>query len=458
MSGFAGALDTAEENVSDGTMYLDSSDLELMSDHVEEQVVALRFGPVNIPQGAKIFSASVELVIDEVKTEADDPITIAIYAEATDNAPAITEAPFALSSRAPTEASRIRQPPSTSAAAEGDWSLCWEVNHCGTSIWNSVGATVETPNIAGILQEVVDRPGWVEGNSLMILFGQMSGIGVRTVVASGMLLNFEYDVTPLPPPVPTVACGSAGDGLHGGISCEEAHAGTGCGACPFGAEGDPDLMPEGWTAGAAQRCIVPENDVFVGGTRLCYCHGNVDAGGGERQSCEEFGTEWYRNHQSGHYADVAFEFLVRPEGCEPANERDGNTAGHVCRHNRHDTVLVSGTEDSAEQDAVEGTMYLVSTDLELMHDSTTAEACPSCPGGGDQVHSEQVVGLRFNNVQIPRGAKLSEAHIGFEIDEVNDASSERVVIGIYGEFSGNAAAPAGRGWGIWCCSEGQLCS
>ena len=29
MSGFSGALDTAEENVSDGTMYLDSSDLEL---------------------------------------------------------------------------------------------------------------------------------------------------------------------------------------------------------------------------------------------------------------------------------------------------------------------------------------------------------------------------------------------------------------------------------------------
>ena len=37
----------------------------------------------------------------------------------------------------------------------------------------------------------------------------------------------------------------------------------------------------------------------------------------DMQSCEEFGTEWFRNHDSGHYADVDFEFLIRPAGCTP---------------------------------------------------------------------------------------------------------------------------------------------
>ena len=93
--------------------------------------------------------------------------------------------------------------------------------------------------------------------------------------------------------------------------------------------------------------------------------------------------------------------------------------------------------------------YLHSTDLELMHDGTTAEACPTCPGGGDQVNSEQIVGLRFNNVQIPRGAAISSAHIGFEIDEVNNevnelgvtGSADPVVIAIYAEYSGSASPP-----------------
>lgn len=440
-TGHALALDTAEENVATGEMYTTSSDLELLIDNDHEQIVAIRFGPVNIPAGSRIYSASVQFAIDEVKAEADLPITIAIFAEARDNAAALTETSYDISSRTPTESSRIWRPPTAAAAAGAkDYSLCWELNHCSATPWSIVGAQVETPNMAGILQEVIDRDGWVAGNSVAVLFAQLSGVGVRTVESGGIILNYEYDVTPPENPPPRNECGAAGDGLHGAPTCEESHIGRGCGACPFGAEGDPDLMPAGWSAGAAQRCIVPENDVFVGGTRLCYCHGHVSNGVGGQQSCEEFGTEWYRNYQSGHYAEVDFEFLVRPESCTPAEAGSG---AYVCTHDHHDTVLLSGTEDSAEQDAAEGSMYLTSTDLELMHDATTAEACPSCPGGGSTVGSEQVVALRFNNVQIPRGAAITEAHIGFEIDEVNEPqSSLPVVIGIYGEYSGDAAPPA----------------
>ena len=441
--GSSEALDTAEEDVATGAMYMTSSDLELMNDGNDEQVVAVRFGSVDIPAGSKIYWASVLFVIDEVKAEADLPITIAIFAEASDNAAALSETDFDLSSRTPTESSRIWQPPRSTDATSGDYDLCWELNHCAATPWSVVGAEVDSPNIAHILQEVVDRPGWVAGNSIAVMFAQVSGTGVRTVESRDIALEYEYDVSPAPEEIETSACGAAGDGLHGPPSCETAHEGSGCDACPFGAEGDPDLMPEGWYYGAAQRCIVPDGDFFVGGTRLCYCHGHVAVEGGvlnvDMQSCEEFGTEWFRNHDSGHYADVDFEFLVRPAGCTPD---EAGTAGYVCAHDKHDTVLLAGTEDSAEQDAIEGSMYLASTDLELMHDETTAEACPTCPGGGADAGSEQVVALRFNNVQIPRGAAISEAHVGFEIDEVNEPqSSDPVVIAIWGEYSGDASPP-----------------
>eukprot|EP01045_Picozoa_sp_COSAG04_P057787 COSAG04_NODE_27732_length_280_cov_0.856354_1_plen_87_part_10 len=86
------------------------------------------------------MNAHVSFVIDEVSELADTPITIAIFAEATDNSVAITGNPFDLSSRLPTETSRIWQPPRATDPASEDFSLCWEVNRCGASIWSVVGA------------------------------------------------------------------------------------------------------------------------------------------------------------------------------------------------------------------------------------------------------------------------------------------------------------------------------
>ena len=317
--GSAAMLDAAEEAIADGSMYCSgahscevehtSSDLELMSDdgvEGKEQMVGIRFGPVNIPQGAKIMNAHVSFVIDEVSELADTPITIAIFAEATDNSVAITGNPFDLSSRLPTETSRIWQPPRATDPASEDFSLCWEVNRCGASIWSVVGAAVQSPNIASVLQEVVSRPGWTAGNSLMVLFAQLADTGCRTLESGQefIQLHYEFDVTPPPELPPTAECGGQGDGLHGSPTCETAYSGSSCSECPFGSEAETDLVPEGWTHGAASRCTIPEGAVLLGGTRICYCHGNVAAEGLRddvapndlaRQSCAEFGTEWFRN-------------------------------------------------------------------------------------------------------------------------------------------------------------------
>ena len=72
------------------------------------------------------------------------------------------------------------------------------------------------------------------------------------------------------------------------------------------------------------RCIVPEDQILVGGTRICYCHGNVAMGayGGQTNEgchygadcmgdCRQFGNNWFRNFESGVHAGVDFEFLLR---------------------------------------------------------------------------------------------------------------------------------------------------
>jgi hypothetical protein len=145
----------------------------------------------------------------------------------------------------------------------------------------------------------------------------------------------------------------------------------------------------------------------------------------------------------------------------------------MCERSISKTILIEGVDadtssvDDAEQDALEvpstawqqrtslawmcvyidfcspppyqGSMYLESTDLELMDDETTAQDCPSCPGGGTTLGTEQVVGIRFNNILIPKGAALTEAVINLQIDEVTEASALPVKIAIYGEYAGSAA-------------------
>ena len=140
----------------------------------------------------------------------------------------------------------------------------------------------------------------------MVLFAQLADTGCRTFESGQefIRLHYEFDVTPPPELPPTSQCAGQGDGLHGSPTCETAHSGSSCGECPFGSEREFDLVPEGWTHGAASRCTIPDGAVLLGGTRICYCHGNVAAEGLRddvapndlaRQSCAEFGTEWFRN-------------------------------------------------------------------------------------------------------------------------------------------------------------------
>ena len=155
-----GRPDSGEEDVPGGAMYLTSSDLEIMHDG-GEQVVAVVFPSVNVPAGATVTAANVIFDVDEVRPgQSDGSVTVAIYGQV-GPADAPSDTAFDLSSRTATDASVIWQPEAS-------------VNTHDDLI---------TPDISTVVNEIVNGGSWVSGSGMGIMFGHMTGSGVRWVEA-----------------------------------------------------------------------------------------------------------------------------------------------------------------------------------------------------------------------------------------------------------------------------------
>jgi hypothetical protein len=109
------------------------------------------FRNVNIPQGAEIVSAS--LKIQSAYRCLDDIVYARIEAEAVDNAESLG------SIRHPLHSRLVGSLPRTRASVDWDHFEPWAAD-----TW------YESPDIADVIQEVVDRAGWSPNNSLTILY------------------------------------------------------------------------------------------------------------------------------------------------------------------------------------------------------------------------------------------------------------------------------------------------
>jgi Bacterial Ig domain len=166
----AASLDDVEER-SNGRMWVATSDLDLVVDAGVQQTVGLRFTGIGAPRGARISNAYVQFQVDEATT---DPASLVVRAQASDNAAAFTTTNFNLTSR-------------PMGAASTGWV---------PAPWPTVGARSagqRTPNLAPVLQEVVDRPGWSSGRALVLV---ISGSGSRVAEAFdgtfAPVLHIEY--------------------------------------------------------------------------------------------------------------------------------------------------------------------------------------------------------------------------------------------------------------------------
>ncbi len=177
--------DDAEEGPS-GSVNLTSSDLELVVDGTSTQTVGIRWPAVTIPAGATVTAAYIQFATDEAQSEATN---LVIRGLAADNAPTFATTSANVSSRVRTTAS-----------------VGWAP--LGWSTVGQAGANQRTPDLANVIQEIVNRPGWASGNALALV---VTGTGHRTAYAVdgsatlAPLLHVEYSTGPPPPDFAPVA-------------------------------------------------------------------------------------------------------------------------------------------------------------------------------------------------------------------------------------------------------------
>nr|NIM50710.1 hypothetical protein [Gemmatimonadales bacterium] len=225
----ASSSDDAEERV-DGSVSLSSSDLELVYDGGGDQVVGMRFNGVSIPPGATISKAYVQFEADGTHS---GPTSLTIQGEDVDNALTFDSVSGNISSR-----------PRTSAA------VAWLPNP-----WTTVGEAgpdQQTPDIASVIQEIVNRTGWSDGNSVVII---ITGTGERAAAsyngdpAGAPVLHVEYTTgPPNEPPVANDDSASTSEDTAVSIdvaandsdpegTLDPASANTACGTCSEPANG-----------------------------------------------------------------------------------------------------------------------------------------------------------------------------------------------------------------------------
>ena len=295
------------EEQSTGTMYTNSSDLELIYDS-NTQVVGLRFKGVNIPRNATILNAYIQFKVDETTSMAS---TLTVQGEASPNATAFTSTARNLSTR----------PRTTRTVA---WTpVAW-------STLGARGVDQRTPNMAPVIQEIVNQSNWVSGNSL-----------VTIITGTGSRVAESYEVDPAGAPL-----------LH-----IEYKVGT--------------------TTSAPQISSLTPTKTGVANTTP---------------------------------TKIATLQPTQLASATPTTAFVGSTG--------LDIQVTSGIDDVEEQST--GSMYIDSSDLELIFDSNT-----------------QIVGLRFKGVNIPKNATILNAYIQFKVDEVTSVAT---TLTIQGEASPNAAA------------------
>ncbi len=172
--------DDAEELNKSGDMYLNSNDLKLTYDDFlgGNQTVGLRFNNIQIDRGAKIHNAYIQFTVND--DENSNPCSLTFTAQAVDNAEAFTSEPNNITGRWPITSARVTWTPP-------DWVTI-----------GSAGYDQITPRITAVIQEISSRPGWVRGNSIVII---ITGTGSRATES--------YDGSPADAPLLHVEFGPA---------------------------------------------------------------------------------------------------------------------------------------------------------------------------------------------------------------------------------------------------------
>ncbi len=357
----ADGLDDAEES-SAGSMYLDSSDLELVRDGAD-QFVGMRFRAIDVPPRSLITAAWIQFTSDEATS---DTTNLAIRAEAADNAAAYSSSSRNISARALTAAS-----------------IPWSPSSWGST--GSAGSAQRTPSLVPLVQEVVNRPGWRAGQALAFM---VMGTGRRVAdsrdgSSSGApLLHIEYAAAGPANQAPVVQAGSdqtadriVGASLQASVSDDGLPNPPGAVTLQWSQVSGPGSVSFASPASASTTATFPAAGSYV--LRITANDGQLSA---------------------------SDDLVVQAE--------ESLTLTTESR--------VSSSSDDAEELLSSGAMFITSTDLEFVDD------------GGDQI-----IGMRFQGLDIRPGAIVTKAWLQLQVDETTSTTTRLV---IQAEASDAAAA------------------
>jgi hypothetical protein len=251
--------------------------------------------------------------------------------------------------------------------------------------WNT-RSTYETPDLTSLVQEIIGREGWAWGHDMAFV---ITGSGQRTADSfdgsseDSPLLHIEYTETPVPYIQVTPAILAP--------------------ACRVGntPASDTFLITNSGTADLNYHLSHDQDWINLSGIS-----GVLSAGATASISVDYAVSDM----DPGTYdAVIAMESTGSP--LAPNSPVNLNIALEIQVPFVEISVSAS-SDDAAESET--GTMHLFSPDLALVHETTN-----------------QIVGLRFQQVMVPKGALITKAYIEFDVYE--DVNMNPVDLDILGE-------------------------
>ncbi len=418
--------DDVEEYGTSNALYTTSSDLEFVYDSYkgDHQRIGLRFPNVSIPPGAIISEAELEFTVD---VQQGGDISLDIYGHAHDNAPVFQEAAnLRVSDRLQT--SRV------------DWD---NLPNPGS------GAKLTSPDIKNIVQEIVNRPGWSDGNAMAFMLfkdpDSPSGSSNKREVnakqssipeAERPTLRVTYMTgSGLSDPTQTVGLRFRNVQIPQGATITSASLefevdSADSEATSLAILGEDSDNPASFTDSTHDITGRPitSNTVVWSDVEAWTTVGEKKLSPDITSVVQEIVD------RTGWCGGNAMAFLIEGTGRRTAKSYDGASgdapllkitydpdsipAGGGCLNQTIIKRVTTGADD-AEEKVSDNTVNTGSSDLELVSD------------GGDQL-----IGIRFQSLQIPQGATVLEASLEFEIDE---AGSDAISLDISGEAHDDAA-------------------
>jgi Tfp pilus tip-associated adhesin PilY1 len=264
------------------------------------------------------------------------------------------------------------------------------VNWNNVAPWNN-NSNYNTPDLTAMVQEIINRLGWASGNSMAFIItgsGQRRADSYNGSSSNAPLLHIEYSLTPTPyiqvnttllEPSCLVGNNPASDTFT--------ITNTGTAILNYSLTDDQDWVTLSSNGGVLS--VGATTVITVNYTASVMVRGSYDA----IIRIEDTGASPLAPN-SPVDINVTLEIQV------PTVE-----------------VSVSANSDDAEE-GESGAMDLYSSDLELITEST-----------------DQIVGIRFQNVAVPQGAMITNAYLEFDVDE--DVNTNPTNLDIYAEAADN---------------------